>query len=100
MSVVRGWWISWASTSPRRSGAFTIEILEKSTTKLEQGLDMMKERVLGIEKEEGAKILRVGDVFRLRSVKFPEYEMGVTSVRIKDDYFYLGLRKVPINCIY
>ena len=39
-------------------------------------------------------ILRAGDSFRLRSMKFPEYELGVTSDKIKDEYCYLGLRKV------
>ena len=38
--------------------------------------------------------LRTGDSFRLRSVKFPEYEMGVTSVKLKDEFCYVGLRKV------
>ena len=39
-------------------------------------------------------ILKSGDSFRLRSMKFPEYELGVTSDKIKDEYCYLGLRKV------
>ena len=39
-------------------------------------------------------ILRAGDSFRLRNLKFPEYELGVTSVKIKDNYCYLGMRKV------
>lgn len=38
--------------------------------------------------------LRTGDSFRLRSVKFPDYEMGVTSVKLKDEFCYVGLRKV------
>lgn len=38
--------------------------------------------------------LRPGDMFRLKSVKFPGYELGITSVKLKDDYYYLGLRKV------
>jgi hypothetical protein len=38
--------------------------------------------------------LRAGDSFRLRSVKFPDYEMGVTSVKLKDEFCYVGLRKV------
>ena len=29
MSVAKGWWMAWFSTSPRRSGAFKIEILER-----------------------------------------------------------------------
>ena len=43
---------------------------------------------------EADAVLRLGDTFRLRSMKFPEYELGVTSDKIKDDYCYLGLRKV------
>lgn len=46
-------------------------------------------------------ILRTGDSIRLRSFKFPEFELGVTSEKIKDDFCYLGLRKIgnndPIN---
>ena len=38
--------------------------------------------------------LRPGDMFRLKSVKFPGYELGITSVKLKDEYYYLGLRKV------
>jgi len=30
MSVARGWWLKWGSTIPRRSGAFTVEIIEKA----------------------------------------------------------------------
>ena len=38
-------------------------------------------------------LLNVGDVFRLRSIKFPDYELGLTSERLRDDFYYLGLRK-------
>lgn len=40
--------------------------------------------------------LRPGDMFRLKSVKFPGYELGITSVKLKDEYYYLGLRKVRL----
>ena len=40
------------------------------------------------------EILRSGDYFRLRSVKFPALEVGVTNVRLENDYFYLGFAKV------
>ena len=40
--------------------------------------------------------LRPGDMFRLKSAKFPGYELGITSVKLKDEYYYLGLRKVPM----
>ncbi len=37
--------------------------------------------------------LNTGDLFRLRSVKFPEYELGITSKKIGGDHCYLGLHK-------
>jgi hypothetical protein len=40
------------------------------------------------------EILRAGDYFRLRSVKYPDVEIGVTNVRLEKDYFYLGFAKV------
>jgi len=43
-------------------------------------------------------LLRPGDYFRLRSVKFPNFELGLTSVTLRDEYCYLGLRKV-LYCI-
>jgi hypothetical protein len=43
--------------------------------------------------------LRPGDMFRLKSVKFPGYELGITSVKLSGDYYYLGLRKVSV-CIH
>jgi hypothetical protein len=46
---------------------------------------------------EADPVLRAGDQFRLRSMKFPDYELGVTSVKLKDDFCYLGLRKVESN---
>ncbi len=45
----------------------------------------------------GERILRSGDAFRLRSLKFPEYELGITNVKIRDNFSYLGLRKVGIH---
>ena len=38
-------------------------------------------------------VLNTGDLFRLRSVKFPEYELGITSKKISGDHCYLGLHK-------
>jgi hypothetical protein len=38
-------------------------------------------------------VLNTGDLFRLRSVKFPEYELGITSKKIAGDHCYLGLHK-------
>lgn len=94
MSVSKGWYVSWASDKPRRSGAFTIEIIKKAPQSIiGQGKDMIKEKVLQKEKEN-SDILRGGDIFRLRSVKFPSYELGVTSVRLKDNHFHVGLRKI------
>lgn len=42
-------------------------------------------------------VLHIGDVFRLRSIKFPEFELGITSERLNVDNCYLGLRKV--SCV-
>ncbi len=51
-------------------------------------------------KEKEDNILRPGDYFRLRSVKFPNFELGLTSVKLRDEYCYLGLRKVSYSsCI-
>lgn len=81
MSVTRGWWMQWSSVEPRRSGAFTIEITS---------------RKIGVEKDTKDAILKTGDTFRLRSVKFQDFELGVTSVKLpnKISYCYLGLRKI------
>jgi hypothetical protein len=90
MSVARGKWISWSSTNPRRSGAFKIEIIEKaSQSTIEKGIG----KILHKEKDE-ENVLRTGDLFRLRSVKFPEFELGVTGDRLTGEYFLLSLKKV------
>jgi hypothetical protein len=105
MSVTRGWWMSWSSNEPRRSGAFYIEIVEKARDKLKEQFENIKENIkekIGRSKDKGEdkeekemdNILRPGDVFRLRSVKFPDFELGLTSVKLRDEYCYLGLRKV------
>lgn len=95
MSVSKGWYVSWSSDKPRRSGAFVIEIVTKAPqSMLGHGKEMIKEKVLHKEKQDDVEILRGGDTFRLRSVKFPLYELGVTSVRLKDDHFHVGLRKI------
>ena len=142
LSVVRGWWISWTSTAPRRSGAFVLEILERDSfdKRLLKGMKstgQMFATAAGITPVSSAvtapgagspdhsahthhhhgstsdsvqsnpdrhgktlklapngEILRIGDVFRLRSVKYPEFEFGVTNVRLQDDFFYMGLAKV------
>lgn len=103
LSVAKGWWLAWSSPQPRRSGAFTIEITEKaSVNRLQEtifnGISKLKETINGKQSvDESANkndILCNGDSFRLRSLKFPDYELGVTSVKIKDNFCYLGLRKV------
>jgi hypothetical protein len=48
----------------------------------------------GLYGDRSDNILRPGDYFRLRSVKFPEFELGVTTDRIRDEYCYIGLRKI------
>jgi hypothetical protein len=157
MSLVRGWWFAFNSTSPRRSGAFVLEILEQYSQKtldkrLIKGMrttasgmrDMVMMRgggststgqaaggaqaqgvhaaasqspskdapaasssaaahVVGgaaspgspdVHIVEKGEILRPGDVFRLRSLKYPEFSFGVTNVRLENDFFYMGLAKV------
>jgi hypothetical protein len=153
MSLVRGWWFAFNSTSPRRSGAFVLEILEQYSQKtldkrLIKGMrttasgmrDMVMMRgggaagqALGAAQAQGmhgasqspskdaaaasaaaahstggastpgspdvhvvekGEILRPGDVFRLRSLKYPEFSFGVTNVRLENDFFYMGLAKV------
>ncbi|KAJ1440499.1 hypothetical protein B484DRAFT_149131 [Ochromonadaceae sp. CCMP2298] len=122
LSVTRGWWLAWASTEPRYSGAFEIEIVERAP----QNIKLLKEHVLNLSKlgqlgslnipglnipglkgvdskqlkaaEEKVVAqdpsMRPGDKFRLKSVKYPGFELGITNVQLHDDYFHLGLRKV------
>jgi hypothetical protein len=94
MAATKGSKIAWSSTVPRSSGAFVIEIVEKaSLNRIEKGLETIGKKILHKETpDEGT--LRAGDVFRLRSVKFPGYELGVTSARLTGEYFLLGLKKV------
>ena len=89
---------------------FCIEILERNQSQFENSLRNIKEQFGTLnEKFTAEKLgsfsiqnhlketdchLRTGDSFRLRSVKFPDYEMGVTSVKLKDEFCYVGLRKV------
>lgn len=113
MSVARGWWMAWSSHESRRSGAFTIEIVEKAPqNKIKEHFDNIKENIKekmrrgsivnkDIENTDNSdNMLRPGDLFRLRSVKFPEFELGLTSVKLRDEYCYLGLRKVNSLDVY
>jgi hypothetical protein len=91
--------MAWSSAEPRRSGAFIIEIVEKAPqNKLKEQLENIKEKILptnaNASNVTADKILRPGDIFRLRNVKFPDFELGLTGVKIRDEYCYLGLRKV------
>ncbi len=107
--------MGWSSTEPRRSGAFTIEIVEKAQNKLKEQLKEIKENfkekivrpgqvMIGNTTSYATSnltkdvdnVLRPGDLFRLRSVKFPDFELGLTSIKLKDEYCYLGLRKVSL----
>jgi hypothetical protein len=111
MAVAKGWWISWCSPTPRRSGAFKIEILERGEgleQQFQKGLTRLNSSMMNISKHaptpmdakgkpspiDSDAILKSGDSFRLRNMKFPDYELGVTSDNIKGDYCYLGLRKI------
>ncbi len=114
MTLARGKWLCWNSSYPRRSGAFIVEIWEKTQpqSKLLQGMKLsaagMKEMMMkgtnSFSHEDAShrehkivdrgEILRVGEYFRLRSVKFQDMELGVTNVRQENDFFYMGLAKV------
>lgn len=150
LSVMRGWWLAWSSSTPRRSGAFVVEVLERASrmnlmhmprgkrlvawpsislgtaNAVGAGMDTLtgigaintdpysskdgvgERRASAVggdlhsstgtsEGRSGNKdhsVLHLGDVFRLRSVKFPGYELGITSERLRGDFCYLGLRKV------
>jgi hypothetical protein len=93
---------------------FASEILERNQRQLENSLRNIKEQFENLGDKFTTKAanfsiqnhlketdchLRTGDSFRLRSVKFPEYEMGVTSVKLKDEFCYVGLRKVRARAI-
>ncbi len=112
MSVAKGWWISWANEAPRRSGVFTVEIVEKAQKgTISEQFSAIKGKIskatggggkvsvtgknLGAS-ENDRDFLGIGDLFRLKSAKFPDYELGVTGVKIvaKKEVYYLGLRKV------
>ncbi len=70
-----------------------IEIIEKaSLNRIEKGLESIG-KILSKERDEETA-LRTGDIFRLKSVKFPEMELGVTGERLTGEYFLLGLKKV------
>jgi hypothetical protein len=71
------------------------EILERNPTQFETSLRNIKDQHENLSPAKDCN-LRTGDSFRLRSVKFPEYEMGVTSVKLKDEFCYVGLRKVRL----
>lgn len=107
MSIRSGWWISWTENDPRRSGAFKIEITERAPqifTDLARSIGSKvnikpKLSAAALELSEGKgddTALRTGDFFRLRSVKFPEYELGITSKHVEGDHCYLGLHKAQL----
>lgn len=88
--------MAWSSLEPRRSGAFIIDLVERAPqNKLKEQLGNIKEKILHSSNNSNVDdIVKPGDTFRLKSLKFPEFELGLTSVKIRDDYCYLGLRKV------
>ena len=104
--------MAWSSDTPRKSGVFIIEIIEKAKQNIisEQFnaiTDKISKATSGVIPNMGLKEQQLvehdaigpGDSFRLRSMKFPDYELGLTSVKIKHEVecFYLGLRKVIQN---
>ena len=50
--------------------------------------------LIDVSAAQVGETVRTGDAFRLRSVKFPEYELGITNKKIRDEFCYLGLRKI------
>lgn len=70
--------------------------MEKATINtMQQSLHAVKGMISRTtDKEKDSHLLRAGDVFRLRSVKFPDYELGITGKTLKDNCYNLGLRKV------
>jgi hypothetical protein len=148
VSVTRGWWLSWTSPTPRRSGAFMIEIIERAPQNkiietfnkirrpsiisssypttitqtnlasaqvnplnspayamtanplLSQSSNNPPAAAVASISGQGSSpddVLYSGDTFRLRSVKFPDYEFGITNSRINEDHCYTGLRKIGSN---
>lgn len=109
--------MAWNSNEPRRSGAFRIQIVDKAHSQFKEQIKNIKDNIKekmnhlvknnsNIEDNKGDKekefdpILRPGDSFRLISLKFPDFELGLTSVKIRDEYCYLGLRKVWNDVIF
>jgi hypothetical protein len=83
LSITRGWWINWNSVVPRRSGVFRLEITEQAP----------QNRVNSISDH----VLRSGDMFRLRSLKFPDFHLAISSKQMKgltQPHFYLALHKI------
>ncbi len=108
MSLKAGWYIQWNKAEPRKSGAFTIEVIERAprnilspqsvTDSFREGFRSLSsyytgETIQDITPDTANKELRAGDQFRLRSVKFPEYELGITTKHLEGEYCYLGLQK-------
>ena len=83
--------MAWCSLEPRHSGCFEIEIVQRDRKNFNFSTFSKKLQGVDLENDPG---VRPGDYFRLKSVKFPGYELGITSVKLKDEYYSLGLRKV------
>ena len=103
------WLVPWSSETPRKSGVFIIEIVEKAKQNIiSEQFNAITGEIMkatsGVIPNIGLKeqlltdksVLAPGDMFRLRNKKRPDYELGVTLDKInKDsDCLYLGLRKV------
>ena len=62
--------------------------------KQELNIGNEKPILIDVSAAQIGETVRTGDAFRLRSVKFPEYELGITNKKIRDEFCYLGLRKI------
>lgn len=106
MNITNGWWVSWSSDVPKRSGAFVIEITEKKSTQNIHKQNLKKlsnffqaKRLNGDDDDKGDNILRTGDSFVLRSLKYPDFELGLTSEQLTSSpsHCYVGLRRSTIG---
>mmetsp|Transcript_14106 Transcript_14106/g.47605 ORF Transcript_14106/g.47605 Transcript_14106/m.47605 type:complete len:429 (+) Transcript_14106:91-1377(+) len=97
MSVYRGWWVAWTAKEPKRSGMFRVELLDRpGADEGPQGAETLRDSFRKSRSTLRGVEVHPGEEFRLRSVKFPAFELGVTreSIDSSSAERYLGLRKV------
>jgi len=92
LSLKDGWWFRWTSCTPKRSGSFTVDIIDRaggsSRGSASSGSSSFSSK---------DTVLLAGDVFRLRSVKFPEFELAMSSKRVGgQESVYLALHRISV----